>query len=360
MFHHDHRVAGIAQLFERVDQSHIVSLVKTDRGFVENIEHIHQLRTDLGGQSYALALTARKRHGCAVEREVIEAHIEEERKARTDLFQNLRGDSLLLTGELFADSIEPFFQFGHIHCRQLGNVFIAEFIGQRLAIESCAVACRTASRGVELFGPSLRSGCHLGIGHLANVFHHAAEISVIIVGSPHACCGNAQQLGRSVEHGIECFVRQFGHRRVERETILFEHGFDFPKDQYLRVLAEWNECPFLDAEFRIGTYFLTIDHIDHAQPFALGASPLRGVEREIVWRRFAIGQPRHGAHESFGVITHGFIVGIEHKHQAVALRKGLLHALFEALFVLGLHLEFVDHQFDVVVLVAVHAHPGFQ
>ena len=43
VFHHDHRVAGITQLFERVDQSHIVSLVKTDRRFVENIEHIHQL-----------------------------------------------------------------------------------------------------------------------------------------------------------------------------------------------------------------------------------------------------------------------------------------------------------------------------
>ena len=191
MFHHDHRVARITQLFERVDQSHIVSLVKSDRRFVENIEHIHQLRADLGGQSYALALTARKRHGCAVEREVIEAHIEEERKARTDLFQYLRGDGLLLSGEFFADSIEPFFQFGHIHRRQLGNVLIAEFIGERLAIESCAVACRTASRGVELFGPSLRSGRHLGIGHLANIFHHAAEIGVIIVGSSHACCGNA-------------------------------------------------------------------------------------------------------------------------------------------------------------------------
>ena len=77
-------------------------------------------------------------------------------------------------------------------------------------------------------------------------------------------------------------------------------------------------------------------------------------------RRLAVGQPRHGTHEAFGVISHGFIVGIEHEHQAVALRKGLLHALFEALFVLGLHLEFVDHQFDVVILVAVHTHPGFQ
>ena len=43
VLHHDHRVAGIAQLFERMDQSYIVSLVKPDRGFVENIEHIHQL-----------------------------------------------------------------------------------------------------------------------------------------------------------------------------------------------------------------------------------------------------------------------------------------------------------------------------
>ena len=79
VLHHNHRVAGVAELLERANQSHIVALMETDRGFVENIEHIDQLRTDLRGESDALTLAARKGHRRAVEREVVESHIEEER-----------------------------------------------------------------------------------------------------------------------------------------------------------------------------------------------------------------------------------------------------------------------------------------
>ena len=166
--------------------------METDRGFVENIEHIDQLRTDLRGESDALALAARKGHRRAVEREVVESHIEKERETRTNFFQDLGGDSLLLPTEIFADSIEPFFQFSHIHRGEFGNVLITEFVRQRLAVETRPLAFGTAGRGVELFCPALRSGGHLGIGHLANVFHHTAEIGVIIVAASHARRGDAQ------------------------------------------------------------------------------------------------------------------------------------------------------------------------
>ena len=360
VLHHNHRVAGVAELFERANQSHIVALMETNRGFVENIEHIDQLRTDLRSESDALALAARKGHRRAVEREVVKSHIEEERKARANFFQDLGGDRLLLPTEIFADSIEPFFQFGHIHRGKFGNVLIAKFIRQRLAVETRPFAFGTTGRGVELFCPALRSGSHLGIGHLANVFHHTTEISVIIVAASHARRRDAQQFGRTVEDGIECFVRQFLYGRIDRVAVLFEYRFDRPKDERFRVFPERNKRPFLDAEFRIGTYLFAVDDIHHAQAFALRTSPLRGVEREIVRCGLAVGQPRHGTHEAFGVISHGFIVGIKHEHQAVALRKGLLHTLLESLFVLGLHLEFVNHHFDVVILVTIDAHTGFE
>ena len=58
----DDRVADVAQGFQRADETLIVALVEPDAGLVEDVEHIDQLRTDLRGQAYALALTAREGH----------------------------------------------------------------------------------------------------------------------------------------------------------------------------------------------------------------------------------------------------------------------------------------------------------
>ena len=59
VLHHNHGVALVAQLLERVDEALIVALVQPDAGLVEDIEHVHQLRPYLRGQAYALALAAR-------------------------------------------------------------------------------------------------------------------------------------------------------------------------------------------------------------------------------------------------------------------------------------------------------------
>ena len=58
----DDGVAYIAERLEGVDEALVVTLVKSDAGLVEDIQHIDELRTYLSGQAYALALTARKGH----------------------------------------------------------------------------------------------------------------------------------------------------------------------------------------------------------------------------------------------------------------------------------------------------------
>ena len=43
-----------------VNQPDIVTLMQSDTGFIQNIQHIHQLRTNLRGQTNTLAFSSRK------------------------------------------------------------------------------------------------------------------------------------------------------------------------------------------------------------------------------------------------------------------------------------------------------------
>jgi hypothetical protein len=85
---HEQRVAQVAHVLQGLDQPGIVALVQADRGLVENVEHAHQLRADLGRQADALGLAARERGRGARERQVIEADVDQELQPGLDLLQD--------------------------------------------------------------------------------------------------------------------------------------------------------------------------------------------------------------------------------------------------------------------------------
>ena len=72
----DHRVADVAQLHQRLQQSLVVALMQADRRLVEHVHHAGQSRADLRRQADALRLAARKRFSRAVERQVVEADVD--------------------------------------------------------------------------------------------------------------------------------------------------------------------------------------------------------------------------------------------------------------------------------------------
>ena len=78
VFYHDDRVAQVAQFLETVDEPVVVALVQTDARLVEDIEHVDELAANLGGETDALALSTGERGRLAVEREIVETHVEEE------------------------------------------------------------------------------------------------------------------------------------------------------------------------------------------------------------------------------------------------------------------------------------------
>ena len=53
----EHRVTQIAQRGQSIQQAPVVTRMQSDRRFIENIEHAAKLRTDLGGEPYALAFS---------------------------------------------------------------------------------------------------------------------------------------------------------------------------------------------------------------------------------------------------------------------------------------------------------------
>ena len=59
MLYHNDGVACVAEFLQGVDEAKVVPLVKANARLVEDIEHIHQLRTYLGSQTDALALSTR-------------------------------------------------------------------------------------------------------------------------------------------------------------------------------------------------------------------------------------------------------------------------------------------------------------
>ena len=91
----DQRVAEVAQPGQGLDQPVVVALVQPDRRLVQHVEHADQAGADLGGQPDPLRLAAGQRRRGPVQREVVEADVEQEAQPRVDLLEHPLGDLLV-------------------------------------------------------------------------------------------------------------------------------------------------------------------------------------------------------------------------------------------------------------------------
>src|SRR5262252_1569249 len=117
---HDDRVADVAEPFERADHLHVVLRVEADARLVEDVEHAHQTRSDLGRQADPLRLAARQRRGTAVEAQIVEPDAEEQFEAAADLLQNLAAGIRAAAGRL--ERAEKRVQLVEVELAQLEDV----------------------------------------------------------------------------------------------------------------------------------------------------------------------------------------------------------------------------------------------
>ena len=75
-------VAQVAQPGEGRDELRVVPLVQPDRRLVEDVQHAHQAGPDLGRQADPLGLAAGQGGARAVDRQVVEADIDQEAEPR--------------------------------------------------------------------------------------------------------------------------------------------------------------------------------------------------------------------------------------------------------------------------------------
>ena len=97
---HDYGVAEIPEPEQRVQQPLVIPLVQADGRLIQDVQHADQAGPDLRGQADALAFPAGERGRGPIQRQVVQANVDEEAQPLADLLQDAMRDELFALGEL--------------------------------------------------------------------------------------------------------------------------------------------------------------------------------------------------------------------------------------------------------------------
>ena len=111
VFHHDQRIAGLAQALQHTDDPPHVPCVQADAGLVEYEQRIHQRCAQCRGEVDALNLAPGERPRLPVQRQVAEAHLAKKSEPAADLVQQQA--ARLVHGAGKPDAIEESPHRGH-------------------------------------------------------------------------------------------------------------------------------------------------------------------------------------------------------------------------------------------------------
>jgi hypothetical protein len=91
VFHDDHRVALVTQLAEQLVEPMDVARVKADARLVEDVHDVDETAAEMLHHLDALRFAARQRVGLAVQRQVVEADVDDVLEALDERGDDLRG-----------------------------------------------------------------------------------------------------------------------------------------------------------------------------------------------------------------------------------------------------------------------------
>ena len=258
-----------------MDEAVGVARVKTDGGFVENIEAAHERTAQRGGEVDALTFTARKRIAQAVEGEIGQAHLLEEAQAGADFGEQPRGHLCLVGRE--GEGVKPRREFAHGTAHQFGDGRASH-----PHIEGFGAQSGTVARGAVGLATIARE--HDAVLDFVLIFFEHTEERVdadiaLAVAPCHAFTAVPQQvalLWGEVEVGLkdgEIVGSGFAHELLQPDAHLLS--------------APAHHRPIMDGEGTVGHDKTLVDADDAAETLALGAGTHRGVEgKKIVARIF--------------------------------------------------------------------------
>ena len=231
-------------MLERFDEPRVVALVQADGGFIQNIEHADEARTDLRRQTDALRLAAGECARRAGERQVAQAHVDQKAQAGVNLFENRRGDHAVLFAK--GQRGKERLRVDHGQVGGFRDGFSADRHGQNFRAQALAAAVRAgrlAHQAVVIgFGRvALRlGGAPLGRGNHA--FKRRGERVRIAVGTRVM---DVQRLAlRAVEDDVQRLLGQLIERGIHRKAVFLAQRLK----EHARLRARLEVAPAHNVE----------------------------------------------------------------------------------------------------------------
>ena len=265
---------------------------------------------------------------------------------------------------------KPFTQVDNIKVSHFADVLVPDAIRERFTFQPSSLAFRTFAKRQELVSPFLSGRRFVIVHHVSQVLDNAIEGNEIIGRRMNELLFNSHIFKRTIENLVHSFLGNVANRSVKVTRLFLQpslgwlitlkNGANLPENHLVLVFSKWHDSPIVNAQFRIGDNLFEVNFAHIAKSFAFRTSTLGRVEREDIGSRFAIRHTCNRVHQTFRKVANSssFLV-----HQgAISLFHGHLNAFPQSFVVFFLHLEFVNHHFNVVVLVSVdfHAARDFQ
>ncbi len=355
VLHDDERVAHVAQPDEGLDQPVVVALVQADGRLVEHVEHADEAAADLGGQADALGLAAGEGAGRAVQREVVQADVDQEAQPLVDLLEDALGDLLVAGGQLqLAQEVRA---VADGHRGDLGDGLAHDRDGEDDRLEARALA-GGAGHLAHVALEALTAGVALGLAvpplderHRALEGRGVAPLAAVAVAVADLDLGLV-----AVQQGLLGALRQPRPRDVRTEAQRLREGADQAVEVVLGVaVGPRVDGALVEALVRVGDDQLGVDLHARADAGALGAGAEGRVEGERAGLQLLERQVVVRAVEMLGVhaLALGVVLGevdeVEHDHAAGQPECGL-HGVGETALGGVLHREPVDDHLDGVLL----------
>ncbi len=100
VLYHNDGVAQVSQVLQGFQKLLVIPLVQADAGLVQDVQHPHQGRADLSGQTNALAFPAGKGAGGTGKGQIFQAHAVQEAQPGFDFLEDRSGNELFPVGKL--------------------------------------------------------------------------------------------------------------------------------------------------------------------------------------------------------------------------------------------------------------------
>ena len=292
----DDAVAEIAQAPEGGDEARVVASVQADARLVEHVHHAGQLAPELAREAYALRLAAAQRRPGPLERQVVEADVDQEAQAALDLAERALADRARRRSERQPRDVGRGLR--DRHRRHLGDALAGHAHGEALGAQALAAAPVARPLPHEppvLLAHRLRRRlpeAPLERRNHARVLHRPRAVVLASLLAP--LDADAGAVG-AVQHQVALGLGQLAPRRVEIDLEGAGHPLDDarrPPFAALHRARPVGDGALADRLLAVGHEELRVDLVASSESVARRAHPERRVEREALRRQLG---GRHAA-----------------------------------------------------------------